>query len=257
MELHPLELIESPTTIRIPITLSDPDGLRLVQLLHKRGIGGSHESSLGGCQKVVHGTRSTIEFMSLTDITAGVRLAGVGNLRTELLSGSGDAVYTVRIRNTGDTSDTIDLTTSGTVATLSRSSVSLAPGASTDVTLTISENVLTEVGDYAVTVTATSQTDNRQTASVTTVTTVTPTVIIRDDDTANVALQEGLIGYWTFDEGTGTTAADASGNGNDLRSFGAAGWSSAAGAKIGASAFQNSTGKRGLLGQGMVTSSTD
>jgi hypothetical protein len=105
--------------------------------------------------------------------TAGVRLAGVGNLSTERPSESGDAVYTVRITNTSTALDTFTLTTSGDVATtLSRNSVSLAPGASTDVVLTINENALTEVGEYEVTVTAISQADNTQTASVTTTTTI-------------------------------------------------------------------------------------
>lgn len=34
----------------------------------------------------------------------------------------------------------------------------------------------------------------------------------------------GLVGYWTFDEGSGTTAADSSGNGNDLTVSGASPW---------------------------------
>ncbi len=103
----------------------------------------------------------------------GVRLVGVGNLSTEKPSESGDAVYTVRITNTGKALDTISLTTSGDVAaTLSRNSVSLAPGASTDVVLTISKNALTEVGEHEVTVTATSQADSTQTATVTTTTTI-------------------------------------------------------------------------------------
>jgi hypothetical protein len=105
--------------------------------------------------------------------TASVRLVGVGNLSTERPSESGDAVYTVRITNTGTALDTFTLTTSGDVAaTLSRNSVSLAPGASTDVVLTINENALTEVSEYEVTVTAISQADNTQTASVTTTTTI-------------------------------------------------------------------------------------
>ena len=106
-------------------------------------------------------------------LTYNVRLSGVGNLTTEMPSGSGDAVYTVRITNIGETLDTITLTTSGDVAaTISRSSVSLAPGASTDVVLTISKNALTEVGKYEVIVTATSQADSTQTATVTITTTI-------------------------------------------------------------------------------------
>ena len=103
----------------------------------------------------------------------GVRLAGVGRLTTEMLSGSGNAVYTVRITNTGSVLDTFNLTTAGDVnATLSRTSVSLAPGASTDVIMTIRENTLADAGEYEVRVTATSQGDSTQTATITTNTTI-------------------------------------------------------------------------------------
>jgi uncharacterized membrane protein len=51
----------------------------------------------------------------------------------------------------------IDLVASGdAAATLSQDSVSLAAGASTEVTLTVSDAVLTTAGDYEVKVTATS-----------------------------------------------------------------------------------------------------
>ncbi len=56
---------------------------------------------------------------------------------------------------------------------------------------------------------------------------------------AGAALQEGLIGYWPFDEGTGETAADASGNSRNLtrRDNGGTGWAPTADARIGNSAF--------------------
>ena len=106
-------------------------------------------------------------------LTYNVRLSGVSNLTTEMPSGSGDAVYTVRITNIGETLDTITLTTSGDIeATLSKTSVTLAAGASTNVTLTIDGDALSAPGEYEVKVKATSGTDSTKTAEVTTKTTI-------------------------------------------------------------------------------------
>jgi uncharacterized membrane protein len=52
--------------------------------------------------------------------------------------------------------------------------VSLAGGASAEVTITISGDDLATAGDYEVKVTATSQGDNMKTAEVTTQTTILP-----------------------------------------------------------------------------------
>jgi uncharacterized membrane protein len=69
----------------------------------------------------------------------------------------------------------IDLVASGdAAATLSQDSVSLAAGASTEVTLTVSDAVLTTAGDYEVKVTATSQGNNTKTDAVSTTTTILP-----------------------------------------------------------------------------------
>src|SRR3989344_1256105 len=48
----------------------------------------------------------------------------------------------------------------------------------------------------------------------------------------------GLMGYWTFDEGSGATATDSSGIGNNGTLNGGSVWVSAAGAKIGSGAIQ-------------------
>ena len=104
----------------------------------------------------------------------GVTLAGVGALTKEISDASSGVSYTVRITNTGNTSDTFRLSTSGDVsATVSQSTVSLARGAATEVTLTVSDPALSAAGSYAVKVTATSQGDSTQTAVATT-TTVLP-----------------------------------------------------------------------------------
>ena len=70
-------------------------------------------------------------------------------------------------------------------------------------------------------------------------------IVVYFSSVADAALEEGLIGYWPFDEGTGDTAVDASGNGRNLTRTGAAGWASAADAKIGNSSFHNSSGDAG------------
>lgn len=103
----------------------------------------------------------------------GIKLAGVGNLTVDIPKGNGDVLYTFRITNTGTKLDTISLTTNGDVkSTLSRDSVSLAPGASTDVVMSISDDVLSNVGRYEVNVIATSNGDPTKTATITTTTTI-------------------------------------------------------------------------------------
>ncbi len=105
----------------------------------------------------------------------GVTLAGVDELTTKISDASEGISYMLTIANTGNTDDVVDLSTSGdATATLSETSVSLAAGASTEVTLTVSDAVLTTAGDYEVKVTATSQGDNTKTAAVSTTTTILP-----------------------------------------------------------------------------------
>ncbi|MYF99112.1 hypothetical protein F4212_08240, partial [Candidatus Poribacteria bacterium] len=106
--------------------------------------------------------------------TYGVTLASVGTLSKTVSTGAGTS-YTLRVTNTGNDSDTIRLTTSGdATATLSSSSVSLAAGASRNVTMTVSGGSLTSAGEYKVNVTATSQKDSSKTDTITTTTTVPP-----------------------------------------------------------------------------------
>ena len=105
----------------------------------------------------------------------GVTLAGVGSLKTETTDASAAVTYTLKVTNTGNTNDTINLSTSGDAsATLSPTTVPLDAGAARNVTLTVSGNALTTAGDYEVKVKATSQGDSTKTAEVTTTTTVLP-----------------------------------------------------------------------------------
>ena len=105
----------------------------------------------------------------------GVSLQGVGNLTRQTTDASSGIRYTVQVRNTGNISDTIGLTTSGDVsATLSRNTVSLAAGATANVTVSIPGSALTAAGEYDVNVNATSQGDSTKTAAITTTTTILP-----------------------------------------------------------------------------------
>ena len=76
IQLHPPELIEPPTNIRLRVTLFDPDGLRQVQLLHPQfhprwRWGETDVSTFAACQRV-SGTRATIGFVTrdLIDVDA-------------------------------------------------------------------------------------------------------------------------------------------------------------------------------------------
>ena len=139
----------------------------------------------------------------------GVTLAGVGDLTTETSDASEGVAYTLTITNTGNTGDVIDLATSDDVATLSHNSVPLAPGASAEVTLTISADTLAIAGDYEFKVTATSQGDNTKTTEVTTTTTILPaygvTLVSMRDSTTEPSYTDEGISYTLTITNTGNT----------------------------------------------------
>ena len=103
----------------------------------------------------------------------GVVLAGVDDLTTKTSDVNTDVKYALTVTNTGNINDTIKLTTSGKVTpTLSQKSLSLAPGNSLKVTLTIPGTALATTGDYTVNVIATSEGDNTKTDQIRTITNV-------------------------------------------------------------------------------------
>ncbi len=118
----------------------------------------------------------TDEVTTMTTISPvyGFTLEGVGELTTETSDASEGISYTLKLTNSGNTDDVIDLATAGTSASLSQTEVSLAYGASAEVTLTISGDDLAEAGDYEVKVTATSQGDDTITQEIGTTTTILP-----------------------------------------------------------------------------------
>ena len=101
------------------------------------------------------------------DLVHGVSIAGAANITDEMIQQpNADVEYILTVTNVGNTNDTIKLATSGNAdSTLSQTSVSLAPGASSEVTLIIPQGI---VGANMVKVTATSEGDSTKTANITT-----------------------------------------------------------------------------------------
>ena len=130
---------------------------------------------------------------------AGVSLEIVGDAARSTIDTVAGVSYTLKVTNTGNMMDTITLEADAEVGiegsvlgALSARSVELEAGASTEVTLKVSGDLLTKPGDYPINVTATSKTDGTKTAEVTTTTTIEmppppPTPWdVNDDGTVNV-----------------------------------------------------------------------
>ena len=153
--------------------LTDADGYASVALTLGHAVGVYKvEASIGETDfdRVVF-TATAIPSDSLT-----LTLESIDSLsRTTETTETADVVYTLRVTNTGRTSDTIDLTVSGDVAdaVLSETSISLDAGASQDITLTIPRTALTATGTYNVTVTATPESDSTTIATIVTETVIT------------------------------------------------------------------------------------
>jgi hypothetical protein len=117
-------------------------------------------------------------------VVASVSLEIVGETALSTMDAVEGVSYTLKVTNTGNMMDTVSLEASaevgieGTVlGALSESSIELEAGASAEVTLMVAGDLLTTPGDYAISVTATSGTDNTMTAEVTTTTTIEMPVI--------------------------------------------------------------------------------
>ena len=90
---------------------------------------------------------------------ADLLLDSQGGLKqTSTISDTEDITYTLRLTNTGSSSDRINFTVSGDIetATVSLSSIELFPDSYEDITLTIPRTALAEVGTYNIAVKATS-----------------------------------------------------------------------------------------------------
>ncbi len=117
-------------------------------------------------------------------VIAGVSLEIVGDDALSTTDTVEGVSYTLTVTNTGNMKDTVSLEASAEVGiggsvlgTLSDRSVELEAGASAEVTLMVKGDLLTEPGDYPITVTVTSGTDSTMTAEVTTTTTIEMPII--------------------------------------------------------------------------------
>ena len=105
----------------------------------------------------------------------GVALTSVVDLTSEAIAVGAATQYELTVTNTGNTSDTIRLETSGNVtAMLSDASIPLRPGRSSVVELTIPSETVATAGEYRVNITASSESDSRKTAQIATTTTIKP-----------------------------------------------------------------------------------
>ena len=107
---------------------------------------------------------------------ADLLLDSQGGLKqTSTISDTEDITYTLRLTNTGSSSDRINFTVSGDIetATVSLSSIELFPDSYEDITLTIPRTALAETGTYSVTVKATSANDPTVNATAFTTTIIT------------------------------------------------------------------------------------
>ena len=112
-------------------------------------------------------------------VVAGVSLEVVGEGALSTVDAVAGMSYTLKVTNTGNMMDTISLESSAEVGiggsvlgTLSESSIELEADASAEVTLVVKGDLLTEPGDYPITVTATSGADSTMTAEATITTTI-------------------------------------------------------------------------------------
>lgn len=107
------------------------------------------------------------------NVSHGVALTGMCNLTHETIKAAANIKYILTVTNTGNVKDTIKLAISeGADAALSPTSVSLAPGVSSKVALTILGVMRANVGDHVAKVVATSEGDNTKTAQIKTTTSI-------------------------------------------------------------------------------------
>ena len=139
-------------------------------------------------------------------VVAGVSLEIVGDTALSTVDAVEGVSYTLKVTNTGNAMDTVTLEASAEVGiggsvlgTLSERSIALEADASAEVTLTVKGDLLTEPGDYPITVTATSGTDTTMTADATTTTTIEVPVIagvslevVGDDALSTMDAVEGV-----------------------------------------------------------------
>ena len=164
-----------------PVNLKKGDNLLLVKVSERAGA--------WGMQVGIDAEVFPVYRVPTTTPVYRVALSGAGDLTPEIINEGADIEYIVTVINTGNTKDIINLTTSGNTTYLRSpkeladddlstntilSQVSLAPGASSKVTLRIPGFVRATAGDYVVKVAATSENDKTKSAQIITTATIKP-----------------------------------------------------------------------------------
>ena len=164
-----------------PVNLKRGDNLLLVKVSER---GGAWRMQVGVDAEVFPVYR-----VPTTPPVYGVALSGTCDLTPEIINAGADIEYIVTVINTGNTRDTIKLTTSGNTTHLRRpgelvdaglptsttlSRVPLDPGSSSKVVLVVPGFVRATAGDYVVKVAATSESDSTKTAHIITTATIKP-----------------------------------------------------------------------------------
>ena len=114
-------------------------------------------------------------------VVGGVSLEVVGDDALSTMDAVEGVSYTLKVTNTGNAMDTVSLEASAEVGiegsvlggiSDSERSIKLEAGASAEITLKVNGDFFTKPGDYPISVTATSGTDDTMTAEITTTTTI-------------------------------------------------------------------------------------